>query len=385
MNVDQQPPYRSSDKERTLQQQVAQLYGALSFGLGVSLINALLLVGVLWSQITATTLLLWFGALLLVTAVREWDRRHYQRQPPQQQQARRYRHHLLLGSLVSGLIWGLGAYVLFPVQSPAHQIFVIFVMAGMAVGSTLTLSAIWGVAVAFSVPVVGLVGLRLITQGAEHSPVMALMVVLFLLSNVILARRANRFIVESIALRFEHQATAEELRHSYEQNRSLLEGSAEGIFGIDCGGKTTFANAAAARMLGYSASELTGSHIHQQIHHSHADGRPYNEKSCRMFAAITEGTPQFIDDEVLWRKDGSCFQVEYSSTPIIKQGEITGAVVNFRDISERRAIEEQLAQERGLFIAGPTVAFKWRASEGWPVEYVSPNIRQQFGFLPEEL
>ncbi len=385
MNVNQQLPYRHSNKEHILQQQVAQLYTALSFGLGVSLINALLLVGVLWSQITATTLLLWFGTLLVLTAVREWDRRHYLHQAPQQQQTQRYRYHLLLGSLASGLVWGLGAYILFPLQSPAHQIFVIFVMAGMAVGSTLTLSAVWGVAVAFSVPVVALIGLRLITQGAEHNHVMTLMVVLFLLSNVILARRANRFIVESITLRFEHQSTTEELRHSYEQNRSLLEGSAEGIFGIDCEGNTTFANAAAARMLGYSVSELTGSHIHQQVHHSRADGSPYSEKSCRMFAAITEGTPQFIDDEVLWRKDGSHFQVEYSSTPIIKQGAITGAVVNFRDISERRAIEEQLAQERGLFIAGPTVAFKWRASEGWPVEYVSPNIRQQFGFLPKEL
>ena len=54
-------------------------------------------------------------------------------------------------------------------------------------------------------------------------------------------------------------------------------------------------------MLGYSVTELTGSHIHQQIHHSYSDGSPYKEKSCRMFAAVAEGKPQFVDDEVLWR------------------------------------------------------------------------------------
>lgn len=55
-----------------------------------------------------------------------------------------------------------------------------------------------------------------------------------------------------------------------------------------------------------------------------------------------------------------------------------------RDITERKRIEDLLREERGLFVGGPTVVFKWKAKEGWPVEYVSPNVLDQFGYAPEQ-
>lgn len=55
-----------------------------------------------------------------------------------------------------------------------------------------------------------------------------------------------------------------------------------------------------------------------------------------------------------------------------------------RDITERKRIEDLLREERGLFVGGPTVVFKWKAQEGWPVEYVSPNVLDQFGYAPEQ-
>jgi len=54
------------------------------------------------------------------------------------------------------------------------------------------------------------------------------------------------------------------------------------------------------------------------------------------------------------------------------------------EIAERKLAEEMLRTERGLFVCGPTVIFKWKAREGWPVEYVSPNITEQFGYTPED-
>jgi PAS domain S-box-containing protein len=55
-----------------------------------------------------------------------------------------------------------------------------------------------------------------------------------------------------------------------------------------------------------------------------------------------------------------------------------------QEVAERRAAEERLRQERDIFMGGPVVVFKWRAAEGWPVEYVSPNV-SQFGYPPEDL
>jgi signal transduction histidine kinase len=82
--------------------------------------------------------------------------------------------------------------------------------------------------------------------------------------------------------------------------------------------------------------------MHELIHHSHADGRHYPECDCPIFNAFRRGLPCRIDDEVIWRADGSSFPAEYSSHPIIEHGEVRGAVVTFVDISERKRAEELL-------------------------------------------
>ena len=66
-------------------------------------------------------------------------------------------------------------------------------------------------------------------------------------------------------------------------------------------------------------------------------------------------------------------------------GDLAFGIMVLRARIERKRAEEALRAERGLFVGGPTVVFKWKAQEGWPVEYVSPNVADQFGYTPEEL
>ncbi len=122
----------------------------------------------------------------------------------------------------------------------------------------------------------------------------------------------------------------------------LLDSTGEGIFGIDMDGRCTFVNQAAARTLGFSTDMVLGRNMHELIHHSHADGRHYPECDCPIFNAFRRGLPCRIDDEVIWRADGSSFPAEYSSHPIIENGLVRGAVVTFVDISERKRAEELL-------------------------------------------
>ena len=89
-------------------------------------------------------------------------------------------------------------------------------------------------------------------------------------------------------------------------------------------------------MLGYSPEELVGQGTHAIIHHSHADGTPYPVEGCPMRDAFPDGVVTRVDDEVLWHKDGRAIPVEYTSTPILKDGVILGAVISFRDVTERR-------------------------------------------------
>ncbi len=144
----------------------------------------------------------------------------------------------------------------------------------------------------------------------------------------------------------ERRKAADALAEAEARHRSVLESTGEGIFGVDANGRLMFINRAGARLLGYGKEELLGGAVHDIIHHTRADGSAYPIEECPMHAAFTDGTTSKIDDEVLWRKDGTSFDVEYSSTPLCKDGQLVGAVIVFHDITERKIAEAELRQAR---------------------------------------
>lgn len=127
-------------------------------------------------------------------------------------------------------------------------------------------------------------------------------------------------------------------------HNTILEAVGEGIYGVDINGLATFINRAGAKMLGWQPEELLGKHIHNVTHYKHADGSPYPAHACPIYAALTDGEVHHRDDEVFWRRDGSSFSVEYTSTPIYEKGELVGAVAVFWDISDRLETERQLRE-----------------------------------------
>ncbi|HOV86745.1 MAG TPA: PAS domain S-box protein [Syntrophobacteraceae bacterium] len=149
----------------------------------------------------------------------------------------------------------------------------------------------------------------------------------------------------------ERKRAQEELAEAEERSRLLLESAGEGIVGVDPRGKVTFVNPAATLMLGYLPEDLIGRGLHQLIHHSYADGAPYPAENCPMFKSYSYGIVNEVEDEVLWRKDGTCFNVEYSSTPVWKNDTLMGAVVTFRDVTERKRMEAALREREEYFRA----------------------------------
>jgi PAS domain S-box-containing protein len=165
----------------------------------------------------------------------------------------------------------------------------------------------------------------------------------------------------SVMTEIELRVTAEAARlqaEAAEQERkskmALLESTGEGLFGIDLNGNCTFINRAGAEMLGYQAHELLGKNMHKQIHHTRSDGSPYPEDECPIFRAFHVGQGCRVENEFVWRRDGTCFPVEYTSYPLLEDGLSKGAVVTFVDITERKRAEleqerllKQLENERG--------------------------------------
>jgi len=121
----------------------------------------------------------------------------------------------------------------------------------------------------------------------------------------------------------------------------ILDAAGEGIYGLDHQGRTTFVNQAATEILGWRSEDVLGQPAHDVHHHSRADGSSYPRNECPIYAAFKDGKVHRVDHEVFWHSNGNPVPVEYTSTPIRHDGKLDGAVVVFRDISDRKKIERQ--------------------------------------------
>jgi PAS domain S-box-containing protein len=151
----------------------------------------------------------------------------------------------------------------------------------------------------------------------------------------------TRISVASLLNITERKKAEETIARLSHQNELILNSAGEGIFGLDLHGNHTFVNPSAARMLGYETEELIGKPSHTTWHHTRRDGSPYPEKDCPIYAAYKNGLVYHVGDEIFWKKNGTSFFVEYTSTPIFENGALAGAVVTFRDITQSKVAEEE--------------------------------------------
>jgi PAS domain S-box-containing protein len=174
---------------------------------------------------------------------------------------------------------------------------------------------------------------------------------LLLWTGIMFSRRTKADLAEQVRLRTEISAANEDLearvRERTDELRLLLHSAGEGMFGVDAAGRVTFINPVALNLLGFTEEEMVGQEVHGLIHHAYEDGSPYPKETCPIFTTCTLGTQNRATDEVLWRKDGRSISVEYTSTPISKEGKVMGAVVTFRDITERKQAEKELKEHMG--------------------------------------
>jgi PAS domain S-box-containing protein len=146
----------------------------------------------------------------------------------------------------------------------------------------------------------------------------------------------------------------EDLRHGLEQRvlertgqlRSLaserertLESVADGIYGVDVQGRVTFINAAAAHTLRATAADLVGREAHATFHAPAEDGTPHPVENCYVTEAIRDGITATAEQDVYQCLDGTDVPVEVTASPLRDDGGIRGAVVAFRDVTERREME----------------------------------------------
>ena len=159
--------------------------------------------------------------------------------------------------------------------------------------------------------------------------------------------------------------TSADLAILEERSRLILNSVKDGIVGLDHQGNISFANPAASEMLGYAPESFIGQNMHQLVHHHYADGGDFPRTECKMYLTAQDGQQRSVDDEVLLRKDGTAVPVEYSTTPVYKDGAIVGTVIVYRDITERRRAEAEIKRANYL----SDVALELTGSGYWYVDY----------------
>ncbi|MBJ3584310.1 PAS domain S-box protein, partial [Salmonella enterica subsp. enterica serovar Derby] len=127
---------------------------------------------------------------------------------------------------------------------------------------------------------------------------------------------------------------------------AIDESLAEGVYAVDCNGNLIFLNRAAERALGWTEKELLGKNMHEVIHYKRPDGRPFPVEECPLLEVLRTGEVRASDEDHFVRRDGTTFPVAYTSSPIIADGKIAGAVVAFRDVTETKRIERELREQK---------------------------------------
>lgn len=202
----------------------------------------------------------------------------------------------------------------------------------------------------------------------------------------LLARSLDLMAANQEQREIERENTLQAISDLSRQNKLILDAAGEGIVGLDARGLVMFINPAAAAMTGFREEELLWQDLHLMVHHCYQDGSHYPPCDCPMHRTLRWGVCCRVRNEVLWRKDGTSFPCAYSSTPIMNGGRIAGAVIIFRDISERVRAENLLRRSEEHFrllienISDVIIVLDSRGV----IRYASPSLEKVLGHrLPD--
>ncbi|MDX6322404.1 MAG: hypothetical protein QOF52_2262 [Propionibacteriaceae bacterium] len=167
--------------------------------------------------------------------------------------------------------------------------------------------------------------------------------VAWLLVLIAVATRQTVLIIDNERLRQGLERRVSErtadLRRLTRRSELLLSSVADGIYGVNRDGLITSVNPVAAKTLGYGPEDLIGKDAHVIFHANQEDGTPFPAESCYISEAIREGIVSSAEEDIYVRADGREIPVEVTASPLTSDISVEGAVVVFRDVTQRREVD----------------------------------------------
>jgi PAS domain S-box-containing protein len=336
-------------------QQVHLLYMQAKTGLLATLVNAGILIFVLWSVVPHVRILTWFLVVSVLTIARFFVVQCYFRSEQREKEALWWRSMMVMSAGASGVVWGSTAVFLFPETSFSHQVFLTFMLGGLAVGAVGVMAAVRIVFLVFFLPTLLPITFRLFFSGGELSSTMGFLCLFFTILVLAAARHMNDSIVQSLQLRSANldlirnlsQAKEEAermnsqlvashaaLSKSEKRFRSLTEHASDLISILDANGIMHYHSPSITRLLGYEEQELVGQSVSTLFH-------PSEEAKLKTAFAAFGAEPLGVQAFELRvrHKNGSWRIFESIAQNLLDDPAVRGMVFNSRDITERKEVE----------------------------------------------
>lgn len=318
--------------------QVKLLYDKALLAYVVTVINGAIMVIVLSRHTGSYELSLWYGAVLAVTAARATMAWMYRRAPEPDPLS--WRNAYVVGAFLAGTAWGSAAILIFPESSP-HQIFIAFILAGMAAGSVTVLAPRMEACLAFLLPELLPLSIRYLTQPTELQTAMGILTLVFLGGMTVSAWKSYLVVRKTLALSLDKQQLKGEIEERYrfeeqlfqerDRLKTTLSSIGEGVVLIDADGRVEYLNPAAEQLSGWSfhrALHRPVGEVLQSVNRKHQPISTAVEDSLRRAAPIRKQI-------VLCCKAGSTHIIDELATPLYdRHGKQIGAVSVLRDTTE---------------------------------------------------
>ena len=184
------------------------------------------------------------------------------------------------------------------------------------------------------------------------------------------------------------EATDRQLTEERKRLQAVITSIGDGVCEMDRRGKVRLINPAGQSLLGWTQQELLDQSLLELINLQWVDVEDQANPTQQLDRVIEAGQPVRSEDAYFRRKDGTLLPVSYVLNPVQGLVHDTGCVLVFRDVTERKRVEQEILQSRerlkmiyhsandGIFIIDP-------AAE--KIVEVNPRAATMLGYSMEQL
>ncbi len=373
-------------------EQVRLLYRSARIALVTTPIAAVTLSIVSWNRVGPAIAIGWLVFMLGVAAARLVLVQRFQRQAPGDADVADWGRPFVAGAAAAGIGWGAAGLLFFSPASVPWQMFLSLVLAGVAMAAVPVLSPLRTAFAAFAIPTLVPITARFFVQADATGLGMGILGVVFGGGLGLSAWRLNQAIARALVLAFENRDLVAELsvevlerrraeasvraardlleqrvaerteelrrlleeqkqvddvlRETSESLRALIESSPLAIVELDTQDRVKTWNPAAARMFGWTESEVVG-----QTYPSVPQDRREEYRALTGRYGRGQAVAGFETQRI--RKDGTLVDVVLSVAPLVGlNGRVTGTMAVIADITQRKRLEELLRQSQKMEAVG---------------------------------